>query len=76
MIIRILDETGHTVLTDNTTTEGIEKVSQMTSEEIKKEFNNLLKEGYTAINDKTDKVMKTFDPNAEEVTMLYPVIGG
>lgn len=75
MKINVLDVSGHTVLTD-TTTEGIENVKKMTSTEIKKEFNRLIKEGYTPINDTTHEVMKSFDPKAEEVTMIYPLIGG
>ena len=76
MRIRILNEMGDQILTDISTTEGIENVKKMSSQEINKEFNRLIKEGYTPINEKTKKIMKKFDSKVEEVTMLYPVIGG
>jgi hypothetical protein len=76
MKIRILNEMGDQVLTDVSTTEGIENVKKMTSKEIEKEFNRLVKEGYTPINETTKKEMKKFDSKVEEVTMIYPVIGG
>lgn len=76
MKIRILNESGDLVLTDTPTTEGIENVKKLSSEEIEKEFNRLVKEGYTPIEEKTKKIMKQFDSKADEVTMLYPIIGG
>ena len=76
MKLRILNESGDLVLTDAPTTEGIENVKKMSSAELEKEFNRLVKEGYTPINESTKKVMNTFDPNTEEVTMIYPIIGG
>jgi hypothetical protein len=48
----------------------------MTTAELETEFNKLVKEGYMPINDKTKKIMKKFSPDVEEVTVLYPVIGG
>lgn len=76
MKLRILNELGDLVLTDAPTTEGIENVKKMTTSEIETEFNHLVKEGYTPINDKTKKIMKGFSTKVEEVTMLYPIIGG
>jgi hypothetical protein len=76
MKLRILNELGDLVLTDAPTTEGIENVKNMTTTEIETEFNRLVKEGYTPINDKTKKIMKGFSTKIEEVTMLYPVVGG
>jgi hypothetical protein len=76
MKLRILNEQGDLVLTDVLTTEGIENVKKMTTAEIEAEFNRLVKEGYTPINDKTRKIMKGFSTKIEEVTMLYPVCGG
>ena len=76
MKLRILNELGDLVLTDAPTTEGIENVKKMTTTEIETEFNRLVKEGYTPINDKTKNIMKGFSTKVEEVTMLYPVVGG
>lgn len=76
MRLRILNEFGDLVLTDTQTTEGIENVKQMTTTEIETEFNGLVKEGYTPINDKTKKIMRGFSTKVEEVTMLYPICGG
>jgi len=76
MRLRILNEMGDLVLTNGPTTKGIENVKKMTTSEIKAEFNRLVKEDYTPINEKTKKVMKRFDSKVEEVTMLYPIIGG
>ena len=76
MIIKVLDHTGHTTMTDSpVTTEGIENVKEMTSAELEKEFNSFVKKGFTPIDDSTNKVMKGF-LEVENVTMLYPVIGG
>ena len=76
MRLRILNEAGDLVLTDGPTTKGIENVKKMSSEEIKSEFKRLVKEGYTPINEKTKSIMSNFSTKVEEVTMLYPVIGG
>jgi maltodextrin utilization protein YvdJ len=76
MKLRILNESGDLVLTDAPTTVGIENVKKMTTAEIEIEFNSLVKEGYTPINDKTKKIMKGFSTKVDEVTMLYPIIGG
>ena len=76
MKLRILNEMGDQVLTDAKTTKGIENVKKMSSAEIETEFNRLVKEGYTPINEKTKKIMKRFDSKVKEVTMLYPVVGG
>jgi len=76
MKIRLLNESGDLVLTDTPTTEGIENIKKMTTAELESEFNRLVKEGYTPIDDKTKKIMKGFSTEVEEVTMLYPVIGG
>lgn len=76
MKLRILNELGDLVLTDTPTTEGIENVKKMTTEELNSEFNRLVKEGYTPINDKTKKIMRGFSTKVEEVTLLYPVCGG
>jgi len=76
MKLRILNEMGDLVLTDGPTTKGIDNVKKMTTKEIETEFNKLVKEGYTPVNEKTKKVMKKFDSRVEEATMIYPVIGG
>jgi hypothetical protein len=76
MKLRILNECGDLVLTDAPTTVGIENVKKMTTAEIETEFNRLVKEGYTPVNDKTKKIMRGFSTKVEEVTMLYPIIGG
>jgi hypothetical protein len=76
MRLRILNNLGDLVLTDAPTTEGIENVKKMTTAEIETEFNKLVGEGYTPINDKTKKIMKGFNTKVEEVTMLYPIVGG
>ena len=76
MRLRILDETGDTVLTDEPTTKGIKRVKQMTTAQIKEEFNRLVKDGFTAINDKTKKVINRLTKKTDSVTMLYPIIGG
>ena len=76
MRLRILNEKGDLVLTDVPTTKGIENVKKMTTGEIETEFNKLVKDGYTPIDETTKKVMKKFDSKVEEVTMIYPVIGG
>jgi hypothetical protein len=76
MRLRILNNLGDLVLTDAPTTEGLDNVKNMTTAEIETEFNRLVKEGYTPINDKTKKIMKGFSTKVEEVTMLYPVVGG
>jgi len=76
MRLRILNNLGDLVLTDAPTTEGLDNVKNMTTAEIETEFNRLVKEGYTPINDKTKKIMKGFSTKVEEVTMLYPLIGG
>ena len=76
MRLRILNNLGDLVLTDAPTTEGLDNVKNMTTAEIETEFNRLVKEGYTPINDKTKKIMKGFSTKVEEVTMLYPVCGG
>jgi len=76
MRIRILNELGDQVLTDAPTTKGIENVKKLSSKEIKSEFNRLVKEGYTPINEKTKSIMKGFSTKVEEITMLYPVVGG
>ena len=73
MKLRILNEMGDLVLTDNPTTEAIENVKKMTSAEIKKEFNCLVKEGYTPINEKTKTIMKKFEdkPYSSNEEHLY-----
>ena len=76
MKVRILNEMGDLVLTDVPTTEGIENVKKMSTAEIKEEFDRLIKEGYTPIDEKNNKVLKKFDEKVDSVTMLYPVIGG
>jgi hypothetical protein len=76
MKLRILNESGDLVLTDAPTIDGIENVKQMTTAEIEIEFNKLVKEGYTPIDDKTKKIMKGFSTKVKEVTMLYPIVGG
>jgi len=76
MKLRILNETGDTVLTDAPITEKHDRVKEMSIKEINTEFNKLVKNGYTAIDDTTNKVMKRFNKKVESVTMLYPTIGG
>ena len=75
MRLRILDETGDTVLTDEPITKGMKRVKQMTTAEIKTEFDRLVKDGYTPINDKTNRIIKKLN-KTDSVTMLYPIIGG
>ena len=67
---------GDIVLTNARTTKGIDNVKRMSTKEINAEFKRLVKEGYTPINETTKKVMKRFNSKVEEVTMLYPIIGG
>jgi hypothetical protein len=76
MKLTILNETGDTVLTDRPLSDTHDRVKQMTSEEINAEFERLIQEGYTPINDKTNKLVKGRIEETDEVTMLYPVIGG
>jgi len=76
MRLRILDETGDTVLTDEPKTKGTDRVKKLSSAELKTEFDKLIKDGFTAINDTTKKVIKKFNKKVESVTMLYPIIGG
>ena len=75
MKLRILDETGDTVLTDEPKTEGTDRVKLMTKAEIKKEFDKLVKKGFTPINDKTNRIVDKIN-KTDSVTMLYPIIGG
>jgi len=75
MKLRILNETGDTVLTDEPVTKGMKRVKEASAEQIKKEFDRLVKEDYTPINDKTNKIVNRIK-KTDEVTMLYPVIGG
>lgn len=75
MRLRILDETGDTVLTDEPITKGMKRVKQMTTTEIKTEFDRLVKDGYTPIDDKTNRIVKKLN-KTDSVTMLYPIIGG
>ena len=74
MKLTILDETGDTVLIDTPTTDGA--VKTMTSEEIQTEFDRLIKDGYTPIDDKTDKIFVGRITKTDSLTMLYPTIGG
>ena len=76
MQLRILNNLGDLVITDSPTTVGIENVKKMTTAEIETEFNRLVKEGYTPIDDKTKKIMRGFSTRVEEITMLYPIISG
>lgn len=76
MKLRILNEMGDLVLTDDPTTKACKNINKMSSKEIEVEFNRLVKEGYTPINEKTKMIMKKFDSKVEEATMLYPIIGG
>ena len=76
MKLTILNETGDTVLTDRPLSDMHDRVKEMTSQEIEKEFNKLIKDGYTPINDKTNKIVKGRITETDEVTMLYPVISG
>lgn len=76
MKLTILNETGDTVLTDEPITKGMKRVKQMSTKEIKQEFDRLVKEGYTPVDDKTDKILTKLNKKTESVTMLYPIIGG
>jgi hypothetical protein len=76
MKLTILNHTGDTVLTDKPLTDSHDRVKEMTTKEIKAEFDKLVKEGYTPINDKTNKIVKGRITKSSEITMLYPVIGG
>lgn len=79
MRITILNKTGHEVLTTEPLTEietRTEQIRNMSPEELEKEFNNLIKEGYTAVDEKTNKIMERFDDKVENIRMLYPTIRG
>lgn len=75
MKLTVLNETGDTVMTDEVTT-GIERVTKMTTAEIEKEFDKLVKDGHIAIDDKTNKIHVGRIEKTDSITMLYPVIGG
>lgn len=76
MKLRILDTTGDTVLTDEPTTKKTDRVKKLSSAELKTEFDKLVKDGFTPINDTTHKIMTKFNRKVQNVTMLYPIIGG
>ncbi len=76
MKLTILDETGDTVLTDRPVTKGMDRVKNASTEEIKTEFDKLVKDGYIPVNDKTKKLVRGTIKKTDEVTMLYPTIGG
>lgn len=75
MKLRVLDHTGDTLMMD-TKIEGVDRVKIMSSKEIEKEFDNLIKEGYMPINDETDKIHVGRITKTDSITMLYPIIGG
>lgn len=76
MKLTILNETGDTVLTDRPVTKGMARVKEMSTKEIKSEFDRLVKDDYIPVNDKTKKLVVGRITKNDEVTMLYPVIGG
>lgn len=79
MKITVLNEKGHEVLTTEPITveeARTEEIKKMSSDEIKKEFNRLITAGYTAVNDKTNRVIEKFDSKIEDITMLYPTVRG
>lgn len=75
MKLTVLDETGDTLITDEKV-ERIDRVKLMSTKEIQDEFARLIKEGYTPIDNKTDKIHVGRIEKTSEITMLYPVIGG
>ena len=75
MKLRVLNETGDTLITDEKGT-GIDRVKEMSTKEVKDEFDRLVKEGYMPIDDKTNKIHVGRITKTSEITMLYPTIGG
>jgi len=77
MKITVLNHKGDEVLTTAPkTTKEIDNVTHMTPKEIEKEFNRLVKEGYTPINEDKNETMNKFDVDTKEITMIYPLQGG
>lgn len=76
MKLTILNETGDTVLTDASVAKETDRIKHMSSAEIKEEFDRLVKDGYTPVDDKTNRVLTKLNKKTESVTMLYPIIGG
>ena len=76
MQIRILNGKGDMLLTTKPVAEPTDRLKHMTSKEINAEFNKLIAEGYTAIDDDTDTIIRGITEKTDSVTMIFPLIGG
>jgi hypothetical protein len=76
MKLTILNETGDSVVADRKVTTKHDRVKIMSTEEVQEEFDSLMANGYTAVNDKTKELVKGKITDTDELTMLYPIIGG
>jgi hypothetical protein len=69
----ITDHTGHSV-------EEFDTANNVGMEEAQKRFAELTGQGMRAAvpsaEEPTPKIIKDFDPNAEEVTFVRPIVGG
>ena len=74
MQIRILNTSGDTLITDEKITG--DRVKQMSTAEIKKEFDTMIKNGYVGVDEETHTTIGKLSNKNQNVTMLYPMKGG
>jgi len=72
--ITVLNRTGDTVLTDEPITG--DRVKNMITAEVKKEFDQMIKNGFVGVDDDTHTIIKKLGKKNQNVTMLYPMVGG
>lgn len=70
--MRIMDRTGHTTMEWT--------VGDRTQEEVDREFKRMVLQGYSAFKidpeSKQGTMLKGFDPEAEEIILAVPLVGG
>jgi len=74
MKIRVLNKSGDTLLTDEPITG--DRVKNMTTAEVKEEFDQMIRNGYVGIDDDTDTIIHRLNKKTKNITMLFPLQGG
>ena len=74
MKITVLNTSGDTLLTDEKITG--DRVKNMSTAEIRAEFDSMIKNGYVGVDDDTHTVLTKLNKKTQNVTMLYPMVGG
>lgn len=74
MKITILNTSGDTLITDEKITG--DRVKQMSTAEIKTEFDRMIKNGYVGVDEETHTTIRKLSKKNKNVTMLYPMVGG